>query len=95
MRYVLAVYTLSFDQLEDDIMGIQLCIVLLLCAVSTNLTAAASVIDRDTVKCDQELCDAKTEYCDPLIDVCTSCELPCSRTTVSDTNLCKTLCAGK
>ncbi|KAI0236951.1 hypothetical protein LSAT2_012510 [Lamellibrachia satsuma] len=62
--------------------------------ISTNLTAAASVIDRDTVKCDQELCDAKTEYCDTLIDVCTSCELPCSRTTVSDTNLCKTLCAG-
>ena len=88
-------YTLSFDQLDDDIMEIQLCVVLLLCVVSTNLTAAASVINRDTVRCDQELCDAKIEYCDPLIDVCSSCELPCSRTTVSDTNLCKTFCAGK
>ncbi|KAI0236979.1 hypothetical protein LSAT2_012507, partial [Lamellibrachia satsuma] len=46
----------------------------------------------DDVRCGQQLCDAKTEYCDPLIEICTPCELPCSRTTVSDSNLCKRFC---
>ncbi|KAI0236956.1 hypothetical protein LSAT2_012515 [Lamellibrachia satsuma] len=42
--------------------------------------------------CGQQLCDAKTEYCDPLTEICTHCELPCSRTTVSDSNLCRRVC---
>ncbi|KAI0236953.1 hypothetical protein LSAT2_012512 [Lamellibrachia satsuma] len=62
--------------------------------MAAHLTVAAPVIDSVTIRCDQQLCDAKREYCDPLIMICTPCEQPCSRTTVSDRKLCKRQCRG-
>ncbi|KAK2189694.1 hypothetical protein NP493_99g01030 [Ridgeia piscesae] len=63
----------------------------LLCLWTGSVTCAG--LSGTPFKCGGHLCDGRTEYCDSQVDMCTSCELPCSQTT-SDNKRCKQLCPG-
>ncbi|KAK2189695.1 hypothetical protein NP493_99g01029 [Ridgeia piscesae] len=68
-------------------------IVVFICVIITTQSTSAGSHGAGVI-CGQQRCAKYVEYCDPLIEICTSCVLACSRTTIADSNLCKRLCPG-